>query len=366
MKKKVIFFMFSFSGGGAERTILNIINHIDKKKFDIHLVLGTTKNNDYLQFISDGIKVQVLDCVKLRFSIFKLRKYILKEKPDLLFSTINANNIVLLLARFLTFKKIKTIVREANHRTQSGKVSLWNKILTFLLYNFIATKVIALSNGVKNDLTSNFKINENKIQVIYNPVDVENIQKLSDEEISDLDTRASEKLVIAVGRLVDQKDFDTLIKAFKIVSKNVTSKLVILGKGPKENHLRGLCKNLDLDEKVLFLGFKENPYKYMKKADVFVLSSKWEGFGHVIVESMVAGTPVVSTDCKSGPAEILEDNKHGLLVPVSDSESMAEKILFLLNEDDVRKEFIEKGYRRAMEFNAKNIVQKYSDTFEYL
>src|SRR5699024_10457795 len=142
MKKKVLFFLYSLSGGGAERTVINIINNLDKNKFDIVLVLGTNKNNDYMNLVSNDIRVHVLNSPKLRFCLFRLRKVINKEKPNLLFSTVNANNIILLLAKILTFKKIPTIVREASNRSQSGKVSYLNKIITYFLYNYIANKII--------------------------------------------------------------------------------------------------------------------------------------------------------------------------------------------------------------------------------
>ncbi|GAB3805658.1 glycosyltransferase [Virgibacillus kimchii] len=363
MKKKVLFFLYSLSGGGAERTVVNIINNMDKNKFDIILVLGTNKNNDYMKLVSNDLKVKVLGASKLRFSLFKLRKVISSDNPDLLFSTINANNIILLLAKILTFKKIPTIVREASNRSQSGTVSNLNKFVTYLLYNYFANKVISLSKGVKEDLVKNFHINKNKIETIYNPIEIETINKLSNEKIDDFYRIKGENLVVAAGRLVEAKDFFTLIKAFKIVSSNTKAKLLILGKGPQETELKNLSKKLGLEDKIIFLGFKKNPYKYMREAKVFVLSSKWEGFGHVIVESMASGTPVISTNCNSGPAEIIEDNKYGILVPVEDYYIMAEKVIEILNNDEMRRNYKALGLKRADKFNVKIIVDEYEKVF---
>lgn len=363
MRKKIMFFLYALSGGGAERTVINIINNIDKNKFEIVLVLGTNKNNDYIEFLSKDIKLKILNSKKLRYSILKLANCIRLERPDLIFSTINANNITLLLAKILTFRKIPTIVREAHNLSQSGFVLNINKWLTSILYNKVSDKIIALSNGVKDDLINNFGIKKDKINVIYNPIEIEVIKKMSNEKIKDFVKKDDEKLLIAVGRLVEQKDFATLIKAFNIVSKKVNSKLLILGKGPLENELKDLCKSFGLENKVKFLGFKKNPYKYMKMADVFILSSKYEGFGHVVVEAMACGTPVISTDCNSGPPEIIENNKYGILVPVGDYKLLANEIIKLLGDEMLQKRLSKIGIKRAQEFEAKSIVKKYEKIF---
>lgn len=363
VKRKVLFFLYSLSGGGAERTVINIINNIDKNKFDVLLVIGTNKNNDYINLVNKDVKIKTLDCKKLRLSLLKLRNNISKENPDILFSTINANNIILLLAKLLTFKKIPTIVREANNRTESGSVTTINRIITKFLYNKVSTKVIALSKGVKDDLVNNFQIDHNKIEVIYNPVEVEKIQESSKEEIQGFRRNKNEKLIVSVGRLVDQKDYPNLIKAFRLVNEKINSRLLILGKGPKETELKRLCEALDVKEKVQFLGFKNNPYKYMKGADVFVLSSKWEGFGHVIVEAMATGTPVISTDCNSGPKEIIKENEYGVLVSVGDPKELTEKIIELFNNQDLMDRYSIQGSKRSKDFHANNIIKQYEKVF---
>lgn len=365
MRRKIMFFLYTLSGGGAERTVVNILNHLDEKKYEVILVLGTNKNNDYCDFLSKNIRIKILNSKRLRYSLIRLIKAINEEKPDILFSTLNNNNIILLLAKTLTFKKVPTIVREANNRTKSGTVTIINKWMTYFFYNYIATKIIALSQGVKNDLVENFSIEEKKISVIYNPVDIQLIKKLKNENVEELNIKRKERLIIAVGRLVDQKDYPTLLKAFKIIaSSKVNVRLIILGKGPLKKELKTYCEKLNIKNNVLFLGFKKNPYKYMKKSDLFVLSSKWEGFGHVIVEAMVTGTPVISTNCNSGPSEILEDNKYGILVPVEDHVTLSEKIIDLLENEELREKYIKQGYIRAEKFNVKNIVNEYEKIFD--
>lgn len=357
--------MYSFSGGGAERTVLNIINNLNRNEFEPILVIGTNKDAPYLENLSKEVKIINLNARKLRHSWLALSKCINKENPDFLFSTVNPNNIILSLSKMFSFKKNKLIVREANNRTQAGEGSFFNKILTFLSYNLIADKVIALSSGVQDDLINNFNINKNKIEVIHNPVEVDYIREISKETVDDFDFSENKKRIIAVGRLAEQKDYQTLLNAFKIISKN-NVQLIILGKGPLEQQLKQTCKGLGIESKVFFLGFKKNPYKYMSRSDLFVLSSKWEGFGHVIVEAMANGTPVISTDCKSGPAEILGEDEYGVLVPTEDPTSLALKIEELLDNNELKKTYSELAKIRANSFNSKNIVKQYEKIFKMI
>ncbi|MFD1607118.1 glycosyltransferase [Oceanobacillus luteolus] len=364
MKRKVLFFLYSLSGGGAERTVVNIINNLDKDKYSVVLVLASDNNSDYLDLLDNNIEVKVLKIKRLRFSLFKLRNCIIKENPDILFSTINGNNIIMLLAKFLSFKKIPTIIREASNRTQSGSVTHVNRILTKVLYNRLSTKIIALSEGVKYDLVNNFHINENKIVQIYNPVEVDKIIELSGEEITDLHKNDGEKLIVTVGRMAEAKDHRTLIRAFSILSKKIKAKLIIVGRGEHEKELKVLSNELGLGNSVQFIGFKKNPYKYMKAADVFVLSSRWEGFGHVIVEAMSTGTPVISTDCNSGPREIIQENKYGVLVPVGGVEELSESLVELLSDSNLLNYYSTQGRKRAKDFLASHITKQYEKVFE--
>lgn len=365
MKKKILIYMQNLVGGGAERTVVNIINNIDKSKFDIVLVIKSEEQNDYLYLLDKTIKIIYLYSTTRMHTIAKLSKVIRNEKPTLLFSTINMNNIILMLSKLLSFKRIPIVLREANNRSQSGTVTMKNKIVTSILYN-MSDIIISLSKGVAEDLKTNFKIRDRKIHIIYNPVDLQKINDLKEEKITDVDFNNDEKIIISVGKLGEQKDYPTLLNAFKIVAESIKAKLLILGKGAEENHLRELTKKMGISEKVLFLGFKDNPYKYMKRADVFVLSSKWEGFGHVIVEAMAVGTPIIATDCNSGPAEIIGNNEYGLLVPVGDFEAIANKIFYVLENKEQYVKYIELGLARTKDFYAPNIVNQYEKVFEKL
>ena len=211
-------------------------------------------------------------------------------------------------------------------------------------------------------MVEKFGIRDSKITVIYNPVEVKTIQQLACEPLQ-LDDHSQGKTVLAVGRLVESKDYVTLLRAFALVTQHVRARLVVLGEGQLEQQLKQLCSKLGIEDRVWFLGFKHNPYKYMRNADLFVLTSQSEGFGHVIVEAMAVGTPVIATDCKSGPGEIIEDNKYGLLVPVGDHRALAERIISVLENEDLRNGLKLAGSKRALDFDAIRITMLYEELF---
>lgn len=355
--------MYNLAGGGAERTVVNLINNLSKTEYDILLVIGSNKNNDYIDLIDDSVSIINLNARRQREALFRLSKLIRKKSPDLLFTTINKNNITLSLARLLSLKKIPLVIREANNRTESGKVTIMNKCLTFLLYNFIPETIIALSKGVSNDLIENFRINKSKIEVIYNPVELSTIENMKEEKVNDVEVGSNQKIIIAVGKLGEQKDYPTMLKAFKLIVEKEKSKLLILGKGPYEKQLKELTISLGIEDSVMFLGFRSNPYKYMNIADLFILSSKWEGFGHVIVEAMASGVPVISTNCNSGPAEIIQ-NKYGVLVEVGDFDKIAVEAIEILKNDKKREYYKNLGYLRSKDFDAENIINMYDQIFK--
>jgi len=171
-------------------------------------------------------------------------------------------------------------------------------------------------------------------------------------------------IIIAVGRLTKAKDYPTFLRAFSLICKKRKAHLVILGEGEERKNLENLIHKLNLPENVAFLGFQKNPYKYMQKASVFVLSSKREGFPNVIVEAMTCGVPVISTNCQSGPNEIIKNGENGILVPVGDEKALAEAILKVLNNHSLRQKFSEQGRKKAQDFTAEKSIKEYEKLFQ--
>jgi glycosyltransferase involved in cell wall biosynthesis len=219
-----------------------------------------------------------------------------------------------------------------------------------------ADKIIAISKGVKKDLVDSTSVSEDEIEVIYNPA-ISSVEQVEEKSKTPPDhpwfSEVDEPIILGAGRLTDQKDFPTLIKAFRRVRERIDCKLIIIGEGSDREELLSLVSDLDIEDHVSLPGYIDNPYRYMKHSDVFVLSSAWEGFGVVLIEAMACGTPIVSTDCKSGPAEILQDGEFGYLSPVGDHNDIALGIESMIESPTEPA----KLKSRAEEFTIKNVKQ---------
>ena len=361
-RKKVMFFIYRMGGGGAARTILNIVNHLDRQQFEPILVT-LNFNYTYEQYVNDDVTFIKLPVKRLRQAIVPLAKLIHKERPHLLFSTVPNYNTIAILAKLLSRTKTKLIVREAAFLGGTWKTNLLLKGYG-MLYR-LANRVIALSEGVKENLIRRYHIPKGRIKVIYNPVDIEHIisesEKVPEENFLFTDQKQT---IITAGRLVAEKDHATLLRSFAKLNDRSNKQLIILGEGELEQALKTLAKDLGIEERVFFLGFKQNPYAYIERADVFALTSTTEGFGHVLVEALALGTPVVSTRCRPGAEEILGEEKYGLLANVGDSNQFAKQLETALSLTEDEKEIvISKGKERAADFAVEKIVHEYEQVF---
>lgn len=370
-KIKVLFFISSLDGGGAERVMVDILNYIDKSRIEpVLVILYPYDNSPYKEYLTEDVKVVV---VKRKSDSFfsKIKQFadfikiVYKEKPRVILSMLTHNNIMAISAAI--FSRLKVIVCEQNTVSEVIKIREGKKILWFpvssmvkVLYRF-TDRVIAVSKGVRSDLIKEFNIPAHKIQVIYNPIDLNRITGLSSMPLEHPFFEDHVPIVIAIGRLVRQKGFDTLIKAFSLVIPKMNAQLIILGEGPEKESLEEMVKDLGLIDKVSFAGFQNNPYKFLSRADVFVLSSNYEGLPMVILEAMACGAPIISTDCRSGPCEILENGKYGLLVPVGDANALSKGMLRLLKDKSLRGEFYNSGKGRVLDFHIDRIIKQYEE-----
>jgi glycosyltransferase involved in cell wall biosynthesis len=191
----------------------------------------------------------------------------------------------------------------------------------------LSDQMIAVSEGVADDVSQSLDLRRKDFEVVYNPViDPETFERTEQTVEHAWFSDETTPVVLGVGRLVEQKGFSTLIRAFAEVKERRAARLVILGEGEKRPILERQTKRLGVESDIWMPGFVSNPLKYMARASVFVLSSRWEGLGNVLIEAMACGTPVVSTDCPSGPSEILKEGEYGRLVPVGDPSALAAAI----------------------------------------
>ena len=270
-------------------------------------------------------------------SLLALIRYLRQVRPKALLSAMHFNNEIAVAAKCLSGVSTRVVVCEQNSlsRRSQHEVRLMKRLTPLLAQLFYpwADGVVGVSLGVAKDLAHITNLPLEHIQVIYNPaVTPELAEKAKESVAHPWFTSEETPVVLGVGKLELQKDFPTLIHAFAKVRQVRTARLVILGWGPEPDRLKleALVRELGLEGDVAMPGYVENPYAYMARAAVFVLSSAWEGFGNVLVEALAVATPVVSTNCESGPAEILDHGKYGSLVPVGDSQALAEAILKVL------------------------------------
>lgn len=317
MKKKILFIVPSMRGGGSERVISIILKNLSRDKFDIILVL-LKKEGEYLEDLPTDIEIIDLEVTKARYSIVKIIKIILSRKPHIVFSTLGYLNILISIIKPFFSKSIKFIARESSIVSIQNKQEKYPKLFDFLFKYFYKNfdLIISQSNYMKNDLVQNYKIDKDKIKVINNPIDLEYIERLSEEK---LDEKVD---LLAVGRLDENKNFKDIIQILPELGHTLT----ILGEGKEKKNLFNLAKNLGVENKVKFLGFQSNPYKYMKNAKVLILTSKYEGFPNVLLEANACGIPVVAYSCPGGTEEIIKDGLNGFLVKCKNMSELKEKI----------------------------------------
>jgi glycosyltransferase involved in cell wall biosynthesis len=370
-KLKVLFFISSLAGGGAERVMVNLLASIDGSRIEPVLVLlYPAADSPYRKYLSNKIKVIIVE--RVSDSIFEKIKQFMsfircvhKESPRIMLSMLTHNNIMAICAGVLLGIKViacEHITLGEIIKTGQGSKMLGVSVatLTSIFYR-IADQVIAVSEGIKRNLIEEFHIPANKIRVIYNPIDCDAITTLSVIPPEHPFFKGKEPVIVGVGRLVQQKRFDILIRAFCSVMKEIDARLIILGEGPEREALRKLVGDYGMEEKVSLAGFQKNPYQFLSKSDVFVLSSGFEGLPMVILEAMACGAPVISTDCRSGPREILQNGKCGLLVPVGDEVALSKGIVTLLRDRALRENFSKAGKERAKDFSAGEVSTQYNN-----
>jgi glycosyltransferase involved in cell wall biosynthesis len=325
-------------GGGAERVVLSLLNSLDRSKFELYLAL-VKREGSYLDLIPNDVKLIDLNVSKARYSIFKIYRVIKDINPDVVFTSLAHLNLLIALIRPLFGNKIKFIARESNTVSQNNKRDKYPKINDFLYkrvyknYDLIITQAKAM----RDDLRDNFYIDSNRMKIIYNPVDIKMVRKSSLK--GDINLDKSKFNLLAVGRLSYQKGFDMLLRSIKELDDSYH--LTIIGEGKEHQKLIDLAKELQIEKQVTFLGFCDNPYIYMKNADLLVLSSRYEGLPNVVLEANSLGTPVVAFNSSGGTGEIIEDGLNGFLVKPFDTKEFAKKIIqareYDFNETKIKK-----------------------------
>ncbi|MXO32956.1 glycosyltransferase [Apibacter sp. B2912] len=322
--KTILFILPDLNMGGAERIITLLINNLDKNKFTPKLLL-MRKEGYYLELLDKNIEIIDIKTSRIRNAFFPIVKALRKLKPDIVFG--GWGEVSAYLAPIIPFfPKIRFIARETNIVSQH--VTRPEIRFFYRFYNNFDT-IIAQSDDMKNDLINNLKIREKKIIKINNPVDVDAVETKSLEPMN-FPFSEGFKNVVAIGNLSYRKGFDNLLKVFSYL-KNENIFLYIIGEGDDKEKLIELKDSLQINN-VKFLGKITNPYPYLKNADLFILSSRYEGFPNVLLEAGAAGTFSLANNCKGGINEIIEENVNGRIISIEDHKNFAEEIKITLSK----------------------------------
>ncbi len=322
-------------GGGAERSMLNLAIGMTEQNVDVDLVLATA-TGPYLKMVPPQVRVVDLKAGRVLSSLPALARYLRKEKPVGMVSALDHANVVALWAKWLAGGHSRVVVCMQNTPTQdaSHADSIQGRLIPLAMKLFYpwAKGIVGVSQGVVDDFMKMTGIRRN-VWVIHNPVVTPDLFRRAEEPVEHPWLQPGQPpVLLGVGRLTRQKNFTNLIRAFAEVRGQYPSRLMILGEGEERPALEALVRELGLEAEVSLPGFVQNPYAYMKRAAMFVLSSDWEGLPTVLIEAMALGTPVVATDCPSGPVEILRGGELGRLVPMNNATALAQAIAATLTE----------------------------------
>jgi len=328
-KEKILVIIPNLNGGGAELAITNLCNGFASLDIETTLILFNLEG-PFLERVSKKVNIRNLKTKRAILSIFSIKRVIQEINPSIILTALDNATSATLLAR--SFARRKTLVVASVHhpltRVYNERKSIQQRCISTFIKNIfcMADGFIAVSTIVCEDLKVFLKPHLPFVYHIPNPIISHSIKKLSLEKPLHPWFKHNNNVIISIGRLSDEKDFPTLINAFAILPKHLNSKLLILGDGPKREKIQKLIHEKKLEKNIELLGFVGNPFSFLSMAACFVLSSKFEGFGNVIVEALYCGCPVVSSNCVGGPAEILQNGKYGKLVDVGDSKGMAKAI----------------------------------------
>lgn len=339
--------------------MVNLSAAIARTGTPVDLVL-VRREGPYLSDVPASVRIVELGTERVVRSVPALARYLRAERPVALLSTLVHVNVAAILAGKLARSGTRIVVREANHVSEARHAD--RRRLERLAYRIMplayrgADLHVAVSEGVGADLERVCKMPPDSVHVIRNPVVT---PELLDRARQSIDhpwlVPGSPPVVLGIGRLSEQKDFPTLIRAFAHVRTRMAARLIILGEGAGRASLEALIRELGLESDVALPGFVDNPYAWLTRASSFVLSSRFEGSPNVLVEAMACGTPVIATDCPSGPREILADGEFGTLVEIGDWRGMADAIARALSTPPST----EPARNRAMEFAADRVARQY-------
>ena len=373
---KILFIAPHLDGGGSERVLINLLNNIDRDLIESELLVFE-KSGSLMKQLNDDIRLVSNKVRRPRYAVFEISKMIKENRYNVVFVMKLYMFIIVYLAVKLSGKRIPIVYREVTYvsteicRNSDGLDihKLYNNCHVYRFLYRHMSKIVVPSAEMMKDLCSTFRVPKEKTVTIHNPVDMAEIEKSCRDVVEHPWFSEAIPVIISAGRLVGQKNFEMLIIAFSMMlDKGYKGRLIILGKGEKRSELESLIEKLGVCNEVLLMGHERNPFKYIVKSSIFVLPSLWEGFPNVLLEAMACGTAVISTDCLSGPKEIIDNHENGLLIASNNAVQLCDAMIRLLDDEILRKRLGEAGRNKVRErYALDKIIPAYEELFyEYM
>lgn len=356
---QILFILPDLNGGGAQRVMLTVLSHLDRGKFTPTLALASS-GGPFLDRVPSDVNVVELGAARTRSAVFGMTGLVCNLKPQIVVSTLGHLNLILGMIKPLFPRTSKIIARETNIPSINNRNQPYPRFFD-LLYRILYPRfdaIICQSRDMQCDLVDNYNINIAKIPVIHNPVDIDWVQKEARSQIAIEWPQGEGARLLAAGKLTPQKGFDLLLQA--LAKLDLAWKMVILGEGPERGNLEHLAEQLGISSKVSFQGFSANPYAWMRTADLFVLSSRHEGFPNVLLEAGALGLPMAAFACPGGIDEIVKDGINGFLAKAEDVKAFSRVIHRCLTTQFDSHTII--GFTRE-HYSAQDIVRKYEQVF---
>jgi glycosyltransferase involved in cell wall biosynthesis len=359
--KRVAVYLPSLTGGGAERIFLILAAGLTHRGWSVDLVVAE-EGGPLLREVSPRVRLVGLGASHVTRSVVPFASYLRRNRPDAVLTAMTHANLAAIAAVTISGIHTRLVVTEHQHLSTSlaGSAARRERLFPLLIRLLYprAARVVAVSHGVADDLAERTMLPRSMISVEKNPIRIEELRALGRVPPRHAWFEQGEPpVILGVGRLTRQKDFGTLVRAFGRVHDGRRVRLMLLGEGEERPMLEALVSSLGLAEDVQIMGFVPNPYPYYGAASLFVLSSLWEGLPTVLLEAMAFGLPIVSTDCPSGPKEILEGGRLGGLVPTEDPSALAQAIATALPPGDGR---LRREYDNLPGYDVEGVIDRYS------
>jgi len=358
--KQVLVFRPTLGDGGADRVTVTVLQHLDRARFAPTLVL-VRKTGVLVDEVPADVPVIELGASRLAAAVPHLARAIRAQRPDVVLCTAGGANVVAVAAHTLAGSRARLVLSERSSLRRGDRSGLRQRAergAKRLAYRR-ADVITAVSEGVADDLVELLALPRDRVQVVYNPMIADDLGARASEPLTHPWFAAPGPMLVAVGRLVEIKDYPTMFAALALIRRSVAARLAILGDGPLRGELEARARSLGLGDAIAFLGYDKNPYRYMRAARVAIQSSRAEGLPGALIQSLACGTPVVATDCDHGPREVVRDGVDGYLVPVGDPHALAERVTQILRDSALRGRLGAAGAEGARRFSIASSMQRY-------